>query len=62
MLSVRWCRYREQQPCGGNMQLVRTGSLVMWKDYFGPQAKIYGVDINPRCQSLEEERYSTVIW
>jgi len=31
------------------------GSLRMWKDYFGSNAKIYGVDINPRCKELEEE-------
>lgn len=31
------------------------GSLQMWKDYFGPRARIYGVDINPACKSLEEE-------
>ena len=32
------------------------GSLQMWKDYFGPDARIYGVDINPDCKSLEEDR------
>jgi len=31
------------------------GSLQMWKDYFGDQAVIYGVDINPDCKKLEEE-------
>lgn len=32
------------------------GSLQMWKDYFGPQSKLYGVDINPECRRLEEEQ------
>ena len=31
------------------------GSLQMWKDYFGPRCRIYGVDINPQCKQLEEE-------
>ena len=31
------------------------GSLQMWKDYFGPKAKIYGVDLNSHCKKLEEE-------
>ncbi len=31
------------------------GSLQMWRNYFGPQAKIYGVDINPDCAKLEED-------
>ncbi len=32
------------------------GSLQMWKAYFGPQARIFGVDVEPQCKSLEEER------
>lgn len=28
------------------------GSLEMWRDYFGPQARIFGVDIDPRCAEL----------
>lgn len=30
------------------------GSLQMWKHYFGPRAKIFGVDINPHCRQLAE--------
>jgi len=37
------------------------GSLQMWKNYFGPQAKIYGVDINPHCKQLEEEQVEILI-
>ncbi len=29
------------------------GSLDMWKEYFGPKAHIYGVDIGPECKSYE---------
>ncbi|MBF0295580.1 MAG: class I SAM-dependent methyltransferase [Magnetococcales bacterium] len=31
------------------------GSLQMWKDYFGPGARIFGVDIDPRCAVVNEE-------
>jgi O-antigen biosynthesis protein len=31
------------------------GSLQMWRDYFGPHAKIIGIDIDPRCKEFEEE-------
>ena len=31
------------------------GSMQMWRDYFGPQARIYGVDINPNCKQFEED-------
>lgn len=32
------------------------GSLQMWKDYFGPKCRIFGVDINPHCKAVEEDR------
>jgi len=31
------------------------GSLQMWKDYFGPDCKIYGIDINPNCSQFAED-------
>ncbi|HTA64282.1 MAG TPA: class I SAM-dependent methyltransferase [Xanthomonadaceae bacterium] len=37
------------------------GSLDMWKDYFGPRCKIYGVDINPHCKALENENVTIFI-
>ncbi|RKR80851.1 methyltransferase family protein [Mucilaginibacter gracilis] len=37
------------------------GSLQMWKDYFGPKAKIYGIDINPNCKEVEEENIKIMI-
>jgi hypothetical protein len=37
------------------------GSLEMWKDYFGPGATIYAVDINPLCKQFESERIKIFI-
>jgi len=31
------------------------GSLQIWRRYFGDQARICGVDINPHCKELEDE-------
>ena len=31
------------------------GSLEMWKHYFGPQCKIYGVDLEPACEVYADE-------
>lgn len=31
------------------------GSLEMWRDFFGPASKIYGVDIDPRCKAYESD-------
>jgi hypothetical protein len=30
--------------------------LQMWKNYFGKDACIYGIDIDPQCKQLEEDR------
>ena len=37
------------------------GSLQMWKHYFGDKAKIYGIDIDPRCKELEEDQVEIII-
>lgn len=37
------------------------GSLQMWKHYFGPQAQIIGVDINPACAQMAEPGIEIVI-
>lgn len=54
-------RYR-----GTNVHVVEFGvddggSLQMWKDYFGAECRIYGIDINPHCRDLEEERVTIFI-
>jgi hypothetical protein len=30
------------------------GSLQLWRQYFGPEALIFGVDINPRCGEIAD--------
>lgn len=35
--------------------VMHGGSLQLWRDYFGPEARIFGVDINPECKTLEED-------
>jgi 23S rRNA U2552 (ribose-2'-O)-methylase RlmE/FtsJ len=37
------------------------GSIEMWKNYFGPNAKIFGIDINPNCKNLEERQIEIFI-
>ena len=34
----------------------RGGSLQMWKRYFGPHARIIGIDVNPACKNFEEDQ------
>jgi len=37
------------------------GSLKMWKEYFGENAEIVGIDINPKTKKFEEERIEIYI-
>lgn len=33
--------------------VFKGGSLKLWRDFLGPQAVIYGIDINPECAALD---------
>ncbi|GHT39758.1 hypothetical protein AGMMS49965_06690 [Bacteroidia bacterium] len=54
-------RYRNQEVVILEIGVSQGGSLQMWKNYFGDKAKIYGIDIDPRCKSLEEENIKILI-
>jgi len=47
-------KYRGKQVVMVEIGVSEGGSLQMWKEYFGPQARIIGIDINPKCKALEE--------
>ena len=48
-------KYRGKELVILEIGVSQGGSLSMWKKYFGEGAKIYGIDINPKCKELEEE-------
>lgn len=54
-------RYRNQEVVILEIGVSHGGSLQMWKEYFGPKAKIYGIDIDPRCKAFEEENITIFI-
>ncbi len=37
------------------------GSLQLWKQYFGPAARIWGVDINPHCRRVAEDQIEVLV-
>jgi FtsJ-like methyltransferase len=47
-------RFRGQPVNIVEFGVSQGGSLQMWKHYFGPNAKVFGVDINPNCKQFEE--------
>ena len=56
-----FARFRGQAVNMLEIGVFQGGSLQMWKDYFGPRAQIYGIDINPACKTLEEGRIKIFI-
>ena len=35
--------------------VLNGGSLEMWKKFFGPRARIIGIDLNPECKNFEKK-------
>ncbi len=55
-----FARYRGQPITFLEIGVQNGGSTRMWRDYFGPEAHIIGVDIDPACTALSEEGFE--IW
>ncbi len=59
--DTHFSRYRDTDVHVLEFGVSEGGSLQMWKEYFGKRCKIYGVDINPCCKDLEEDRIKIFI-
>ena len=53
--------YRDKEVTIVEIGVFHGGSLQMWKNYFGPRARIIGVDINPACKQFEEDQIEIAI-
>jgi hypothetical protein len=56
-----FARYRNRPLTLVEIGVYQGGSLQMWKAYFGAQADIRGVDVNPLCKQFEEPGISIAI-
>lgn len=54
-------KYRNKEITVLEFGVAQGGSVQMWKEYFGPRAKIYGVDINHMCKNFDEENIEIII-
>lgn len=54
-------RYRGRPVTVVEFGVAQGGSLQMWKSYFGPDARVCGVDVDPRCKTLEEDQIEIFI-
>lgn len=50
-------RYRNKPLVFVEIGVLNGGSLFMWRDYFGPQARIIGVDLNPLARKWEKDGF-----
>ncbi len=53
-------RFRGQPVKFLEIGVQNGGSARMWRHYFGPQATIIGVDVDPSCRALERQGFE--IW
>jgi cephalosporin hydroxylase len=51
-----FARFRFKPVVIVEIGVFKGGSLQMWKNYFGPNAQIYGIDVDPGCRIFEEEQ------
>jgi 23S rRNA U2552 (ribose-2'-O)-methylase RlmE/FtsJ len=56
-----FARYRGTDVHVLEIGVAHGGSLKMWKEYFGPKAHIYGVDVEPSVKKLEEPQVEIFI-
>src|ERR1022692_3894341 len=49
-------RFRNQSVTIVEVGCGEGGSLQMWKRFFGPHARIVGIDINPGCSVFAEDQ------
>lgn len=53
-------KYRNTSFAFVEVGVQNGGSLQMWRDYFGPNARLIGIDIDERCKMMESEGFE--IW
>lgn len=52
--------FRGRSPVVLEIGVFHGGSLQMWREYFGPGARIVGIDLDPRCRQFEEAQISVL--
>ena len=53
--------YRDKEIVFVEIGILEGGSLFMWRDFFGPKARIIGVDLNPNAKKWEAHGFEIFI-
>lgn len=56
-----FARYKGKDIVVVEIGVSEGGSLSMWQSYFGKNAKIIGIDINPECKRFETDNIKVMI-
>ena len=48
-------KYKDKNITFVEIGIFNGGSLKVWKEYFGPNVRVIGIDINPECKKFEED-------
>jgi cephalosporin hydroxylase len=54
-------KYRNQPITFVEIGVLNGGSLFMWRDFLGPEARIIGVDLNPQAKRWEVDGFEIFI-
>ncbi len=54
-------RYINNEIIFVEIGILNGGSLFMWRDYFGPKARIIGIDLNPNAKKWEKYGFEIFI-
>ena len=54
-------KYKNKEITFVEIGVLDGGSLEIWKKYFGPKARIIGIDNNPNCKQFENDNFEIYI-
>ena len=54
-------KYKNKKITFVEVGILNGGSLEIWKEYFGKDSRIIGIDKNPDCKKFENENYEVFI-
>jgi cephalosporin hydroxylase len=54
-------KYRGKNVTFVEVGVLNGGSLFMWRDYFGPAARIIGIDLNPDAKKWEKDNFEIFV-